>query len=82
VKAFARGFGLALVSVVLMGVAGCGPADNETTASKNMGDPGAPDPKVKVSGEGGATKDMADYAKGRQNVNPYAKSEKYPGAKK
>jgi hypothetical protein len=50
VKAFIRAFCLALVTVGMLGVTGCGP-DNETEGQKlgkSLGDPGAPDPSVKA----------------------------------
>jgi len=49
VKGFIRAFCLALVTVGMLGVTGCGP-DNEAEGQKlgkSLGDPGTPDPKVK-----------------------------------
>ncbi len=48
-KAFIRAFCFALAIVGFVGVTGCGP-DNEAEGQKlgkSLGDPGAPDPKVK-----------------------------------
>lgn len=48
-KAFIRAFCFAVAIVGFLGVTGCGP-DNEAEGQKlgkSLGDPGAPDPKVK-----------------------------------
>jgi hypothetical protein len=87
VKAFTRGLCWALVSLSLIGMTGCG-SDNESEAeklSKEMGDPGAANPKGLPAdikeGPPGSMEDVKRNAE--ENAKKlYGKGSAYPGAGK
>jgi hypothetical protein len=80
VKALMRGFGLLLLSAMIVGLSGCG-TDNESDAAK-AGSTGTPPP----AGAGPATpgppmRSMDDYAKSKSGYTPYAGTKLDPSKK-
>jgi hypothetical protein len=85
VKSFTRGLSVALFSLTLLGLAGCGP-DNETEAeklAKTAGDPGKPDPKGIPTTKLPPAPSYDDFGKrAQESQKDMMKSGGYPGAKK
>jgi hypothetical protein len=83
VKAFTRGLGLAVVTLAMLAVAGCGP-DNDTEANKlakTAGDPGAPNPKAVNPTTETQVTTQQDFFKASQK-NQQSNMPGYPGVKK
>jgi len=83
VKAFIRAFCLALVTVGVLGVTGCGP-DNETEVQKlapKVGDPGKPNAGSMPEKTEAPPKTAAERAKrGPQGGQKALQQSGYPGA--
>jgi hypothetical protein len=83
VKALMRGFGLLLLSAIVLGFSGCS-TDNENEAAKAASNAGTPPP----SPDGGTASStppvhsMDDYAKSKQGYRPYADTKLDPAKKK
>jgi hypothetical protein len=84
VKAFTRAFCVALVTVAMLGVTGCGP-DNETEGqnlNKNIGDPGKVEGKA-VEGQAPPRTNADRAGRGPQGtVNQFGKKDAAPTPKK
>jgi hypothetical protein len=81
VKALMRGFGLALLSMFILGLSGCG-TDNESDATKiqnSAGPPPALPPGAEKSIPTPPLNSMADYAKSRKD--PYTGTKLDPSKK-
>ena len=82
-KTLTRGLGLALVSLGMLSVTGCGP-DNETeaqNAAKVAGDPGAPNPNAKVAAPA-AVPAQTQAGHFQESTNSQSKAGGYPGARR
>jgi len=84
VKSFTRGLGLALLSLGMLGVTGCGP-DNETEALKAQKaekDPGPMNPKAVATTPPPQAQTQKEQYERQQQQSSQSKSSGYPGAKK
>jgi len=83
VRSFTRGLGVALFSLGLLGVIGCG-TENEGEAArlaKTAGDPGAPNPKAKAD-DLPPPKTQEEQAQRQLDAqNKMYKAGAYPGSK-
>ncbi|MFI5454114.1 MAG: hypothetical protein ACHRXM_01555 [Isosphaerales bacterium] len=83
-KSFTRGLVLALLSLSMLGVTGCGP-DNEAEALKAQKiekDPGTIDSKSKTVTPPPPARTQQEQYEQQQKSNAMSKTGGYPGAKK
>lgn len=78
-KALMRGFGLLLLSAMIVGLSGCG-ADNESDAAK-ASNTGTPPAGASTAPSGPPMRSMDDYAKSKAGYTPYAGTKLDPAKK-